>query len=160
MTLSGQMIYTVAPHPDKQSLSAPARRHCEIVSNRSSGSRPGFHIDSHMPISCAFRIHYQWSHQVLHSSAFDPSLRVLQFAALSAPLQTKFHPPPRRIVSSPLRHGSSQHRYVRNGLLRPFSSKLCSAAAIKAPEHSSRQIYLLETPKSSKKKTCTPTLLA
>jgi hypothetical protein len=60
MTLSGQMIYTVAPHPDKQSLSAPARRHCEIVSNRSSGSRPGFHIDSHMPISCAFRIHHQW----------------------------------------------------------------------------------------------------
>ena len=63
MTLSGQMIYTVAPHPDKQSLSAPARRHCEIVSNRSSGSRPGFHIDSHMPISCAFRIHDQWAHQ-------------------------------------------------------------------------------------------------
>ena len=96
MTLSGQMIYTVAPHPDKQSLSAPARRHCEIVSNRSSGSRPGFHIDSHMPISCAFRIHYQWSHQVLHLSAFHPSLRVLPVAALSAPLQTKFHPPPRR----------------------------------------------------------------
>lgn len=50
------MMWTTAPQPDMASLSTALIRACDIVSNRSSGSRLGSHSASHIPYSCSVHV--------------------------------------------------------------------------------------------------------
>jgi len=50
------MMWTMAPQPEMASLSTALIRACDIVSNRSSGSRSGSHSASHIPYSCSVHV--------------------------------------------------------------------------------------------------------
>uniref|UniRef100_A0A336LQZ2 CSON010852 protein n=1 Tax=Culicoides sonorensis TaxID=179676 RepID=A0A336LQZ2_CULSO len=50
------MLYTVAPQPDMASRSNALIIACAIISNKSVGSKSGFHNVSHMPNNCSAQV--------------------------------------------------------------------------------------------------------